>query len=153
MPHKSLKWPKIPCLRLHIPCTALILDEPMNEDLEFQGYIYKQISNSRENTPAWFFFSNGFLCVTIAVCPFKICNGQGSLTSSSTIFDIFDAKIWKLYVCKEKNIRETRQKCIFKILLFLKKLEIKTRNNSSRLPSFARLALLGPMVSKHLVVL
>ena len=26
---KGLKWPKMPCLRIHIPCPALILDAPL----------------------------------------------------------------------------------------------------------------------------
>ena len=30
MPHKDLKWRKIPCLRIHIPCPSLNLDAPMS---------------------------------------------------------------------------------------------------------------------------
>ena len=38
MPHKDLKWPKIPCLRIHIPCPALILDAHLrtNEGNDWQ---------------------------------------------------------------------------------------------------------------------
>ena len=30
IPHKDLKWPKIPCLRIHISCPGLILDAPVH---------------------------------------------------------------------------------------------------------------------------
>ena len=29
MPHKGLKWPKMPWLKINIPCPALILDAPL----------------------------------------------------------------------------------------------------------------------------
>ena len=29
MPHKGLKWHTMPCLKIHIPCPALILDVPL----------------------------------------------------------------------------------------------------------------------------